>query len=86
MMTPSSRIIGAFSHLSMYSSAHLHVTCLRTARSKSSWSMLSNRPFGDGFAGSQLRMRPRGEHGRSQENQEKQCKKRSRAVTGAGES
>src|SRR5207302_8078378 len=33
------------SHLSMYNSAHLHVTCFRTARSKSSWLMLSNRPL-----------------------------------------
>src|ERR1700751_324530 len=36
--------MGALSHLSMYSSAHLHVMCFRTARSKSSWSMLSNDP------------------------------------------
>src|SRR5262249_52795707 len=37
--------MGALSHLSMYNSAHLHVMCFRTARSKSSWSMLSNRPL-----------------------------------------
>src|SRR5438270_6774650 len=42
---PSSCTIGALSHLLMYSSAHLHVTCFRTARSKRSWSMLSNRPL-----------------------------------------
>src|SRR5262249_49811214 len=36
--------MGALSHLSMYNSAHLHVMCFRTARSKSSWSMLSNDP------------------------------------------
>src|SRR5438445_7221790 len=44
-MVPSSCTMGALSHLSMYNSAHLHVMCFRTARSKSSWSMLSNRPF-----------------------------------------
>ena len=44
-LVPSSCSIGAFSHRSMYSSAHLHFTCFRTARSKSSWSMLSNRPL-----------------------------------------
>src|SRR6516225_924795 len=45
IVVPSSCTIGAFSHLSMYSSAHLHFTCFRMARSKSSWSMLSNRPL-----------------------------------------
>src|SRR5215468_6382486 len=44
-VVPSSFTMGALSHLSMYSKAHLHVTCFRTARSKSSWSMLSNRPL-----------------------------------------
>src|ERR1700689_1887149 len=41
---PSSSFIGAVSHLSIYSKAHSHFTCLRTARSNSVWSMLSNRP------------------------------------------
>src|ERR1700680_3850397 len=45
IVVPSSCTIGAFSHLSMYSSAHLHVTCFCMARSKSLWSMLSNRPL-----------------------------------------
>src|SRR5216683_8305741 len=45
IMVPSSCTIGAVSHLSMQSSAHLHVTCFRTARSKSVWSILSNRPL-----------------------------------------
>src|SRR5438552_5130952 len=45
IMVPSSCTMGALSHLSMYNSAHLHVMCFRTARSKSSWSMLSNRPL-----------------------------------------
>src|SRR6266436_552327 len=44
-MVPSSCTIGAVSHLSMQSSAHLHVTCFRTARSRSPWSILSNRPL-----------------------------------------
>src|ERR1700730_7646335 len=34
-MVPSSCTMGALSHLSMYNSAHLHVMCFRTARSKS---------------------------------------------------
>ena len=41
VLVPSSCTMGAFSHLSMYSSAHLCVTCFRTARNRSSWSMLS---------------------------------------------
>ena len=41
---PSSCTIDAVSHLSMYSSAHLHVTCFRIPY-KSSWSMLSNSPL-----------------------------------------
>src|SRR5260370_28176779 len=45
ILVPSSCTIDAVSHLSMYSSAHLHVTCFRTARSKSSWLMLWNMPF-----------------------------------------
>ena len=45
IVVPSSFTMGARSHLSMYNSAHLHVMCFRTARSKSSWSMLSNRPL-----------------------------------------
>src|SRR6266487_3124016 len=44
-MVPSSCTMGALCHLSMYNSAHLHVTCFRTARSRSSWSILSNRPL-----------------------------------------
>src|ERR1700682_4619073 len=44
IVVPSSCTIGALSHLSMYSSAHLHVTCLRVARNRSSWSMLSKDP------------------------------------------
>ena len=37
--------MGALNHLPMYSRAHLHFTCFRTALSKSSCSMLSNRPL-----------------------------------------
>lgn len=37
---PSSCTMGALSHLSMYNSTHLHVTCFRTGRSKRSWSMI----------------------------------------------
>ena len=44
-VVPSSCTIGALSHLSMYNSAHLHVICFRTARSRSLWSMLSHRPL-----------------------------------------
>src|SRR5580658_9587271 len=47
---PSSSSIGAVSHLSIYSKAHSHFTCLRTARSNSVWLMLSNRPRISKFA------------------------------------
>src|SRR6516225_4472798 len=41
MRLPSAICIGAFSHLSMYKSAHGQSVCLRTARISSSGSMLS---------------------------------------------
>src|SRR3954451_17622504 len=43
MRLPSASCIGAFSHLSMYKSAHGQLVCLRTARMSSSGSMLSKK-------------------------------------------
>ena len=43
MRLPSAICIGAFSHLSMYKSAHGQSECLRTARISSPVSMLSKK-------------------------------------------
>src|SRR5215831_9118874 len=47
MRLPSAICIGAFSHLSMYKSAHGQSVCLRTARISSSGSMLSKEAATD---------------------------------------
>ena len=47
MRLPSAICIGAFSHLSMYKSAHGPSVCLRTARISSSGSMLSKEAATD---------------------------------------